>query len=114
MSQLTLVAKQQLFFSSNHADENWRLKEKLVALVESYLRGTSDCLTFSPAFPKNSAGDEVEVDAAYSIVSKPDDLFEFVQVRDRDGAQGRPWIEQVLGQKQSLKFGSPICASCDG
>lgn len=114
MPRVTAIGKRQLFFSPNHADKEWRLKERLVALIESYLQGIDDVLTFSPAFPRNCAGDAVEVDAGFASVSNPTRIFEFAQVRDRRRRQGRPWIEQILGQKHSLKCGSPIVVSPDG
>jgi hypothetical protein len=50
----------------------------------------------------NIVGDSTEVDVSFSPLSDPTDYFEFIQVRDREGTQGRPWIEQLLGQRQSL------------
>jgi hypothetical protein len=94
--------KARLFFSTNDPDELWRFKEKVVAVIESYFQDTDDMYVFSSVRIPNIVGDPTEVDVAYSTITDPTEFFEFVQVRDRSNTQGRPWVEQIVGQRRSL------------
>lgn len=102
MPKVTVEGKPRLFFSDNDPDKSWRLKEKIVAVVESYFQGLDDVYAFSSIGMRNVVGDSTEVDVAYSSIPDPTEAFEFVQVRDRAGTQGRPWVEQIMGQQRSL------------
>jgi hypothetical protein len=99
---VTVEGKPQLFFSDNALDKAWRLKEKIVAIVESYFQGMDDLYAFSSIRIPNIVGDATEVDIVYSSIPDPTEAFEFVQVRDRADTQGRPWLEQIIGQQRSL------------
>ena len=48
---------------------------------------------------------EVRSGGAFADVSDPTTSFDFVQIRDRDNTEGRPWVEQILGQRNSLEIG---------
>jgi len=102
MPTVTVEGKPGLFFSDNDPDKSWRLKGKIVAVVESYFQGLDDVYAFSSIGIPNVVGDSTEVDVAYSSIPDPTEAFEFVQVRDRAGTQGRPWVEQVMGQQRAL------------
>jgi hypothetical protein len=112
MPEIDIEGKPQLFFSSNNSDKPWRLIEKIVAIVESYFQNT-DVYTFSSIRIPNVVGDPTEVDIAYSSVPNPTDIYRFVQVRDRHETQGRPWIEQILGQQQSLDIHNATMVSTE-
>ena len=102
MPKITIESKPRLFFPASHADESWRFKEKVVALIESYLQGLDDLYVFSPKTIANVVEDLAKVDAAYATISNPTELFEFVEVRDRAGTAGRDWVEQVMGRRTAL------------
>ncbi|OGO37702.1 MAG: hypothetical protein A2147_00655 [Chloroflexi bacterium RBG_16_57_8] len=102
MPEITVEGKPQLFFSSSGSDKPWRLVEQIAAVIESFFQEKNDVYAYSPARIPNVVGDPTEVDVAYSYTPDPRDAFRFVQVRDRNDVQGRPWVEQVLGQQQSL------------
>jgi hypothetical protein len=114
MPEITAEGKPTLFFSTNDANRPWRLKEKVIAVLESYLQGREDLYTFSSVRIPNVVGDLTEVDAAFSSFSDPTQFFRFVQVRDREDAEGRPWIEQVIGQKRSLGIDAATAVSTEG
>ncbi|MBN2099689.1 MAG: hypothetical protein JW753_08845 [Dehalococcoidia bacterium] len=114
MPDITTEGKPTLFFSSNDVDSSWRLNEKMIALLESYLQGREDLYTFSSARIPNVVGDPTEVDAAFSSLDDPTRFFRFVQVRAREGVEGRPWIEQIIGQKRSLGIGAATAVSTGG
>lgn len=111
MPTVSSKGKPRLIFSSNDQDKLWRLKEKIVAVIESYYQDLDDLFVYSSVGIKNIVGDDTEVDVAFSSLSDPTDYFEFIQVRDRENTQGRPWIEQLLGQRQSLKLKKGIMVS---
>ncbi len=114
MPTVSTEGKPRLFFSSNSADDIWRLKEKVIAVVESYLQGLDDLYGFSSKRIRNVVGDLEEVDVAFSSISDPQKIFEFVQVRDREDIEGRPWIEQLMGQRQALGIPAGIMVSTEG
>jgi hypothetical protein len=113
MPEITIEGKPQLFFSANASDKPWRLVERIVAVIESFFQDKDDVYTYSPAHIANVVGDPTEVDVAYSYVPDPRDAFQFVQVRDRNDIQGRPWVEQVLGQQQSLDISNSTMVSTE-
>ena len=113
MPTVTVEGKRQLFFSDNDPDKSWRLKEKIVAVVESYFQGLDDVYAFSSIGVPNVVGDSTEVDVVYSGISDPTEAFEFVQVRDRASTQGRPWVEQVMGQQRSLSINRATMVSTE-
>ena len=104
MPKIVVEGKPQLFFSSNDCNKPWRLIEKIVAIIESSFQETDNIYTYSSIKLPNCAGDLTEVDVAYSFRPNPTEAFRFVQIRDRANTQGRPWVEQVLGQMQSLSI----------
>lgn len=113
MPKITVEGKPTLFLSAGAADKSWRLTEKIVAVVESCLQGRNDAYVFSSAKIPNVVGDLTEVDVAFSSVSDPTKLFEFVQVSERAGTQGRPWVEQVLGQMKELEIDAATVVSTE-
>jgi len=102
MPEVTTEGKPRLYFSTNAADKSWRLKEKIVAVIESYFQNLDDLYVFSSKRIQNVVNDPEEVDVAYANITNPTSIFEFVQVRDRKNTEGRPWVEQILGQRTSL------------
>ncbi len=111
MPRVTTEGKPRIFFSENVPDKPWRLKEKIVAVIESYFQGFDDLYTFSSTKLRNIVGDSEEVDVAFASVMDPRSIFEFVQIQDRKNTGGRPWVEQVLGQRSSLGINAGIMVS---
>ena len=95
------------------SDKRDHLLEKIVAIVESYFQDTDDVYTYSSIRIPNVVGDPTEVDIAYSSVPNPTGIYQFLQVRDRQGTQGRPWVEQILGQQQSLHIHNATMVSTE-
>lgn len=104
MPKLTLEGKPTLFFSTNEADKSWRLKEKVVAVIESYLQERDDIFTLSHAKITDVIGSLEEVDVAYTSLSDPRKFFSFVEVRDRSKKVGRPYIQEIMGKRDSLRI----------
>ena len=103
MPKITTEGKPRLFFPPSHANESWRLTEKVVALIESYLlQGLDDPYVFSSAKIPNIVGDPVKVDVAFSSIPDPKELVEFVEVRDRKRTAGKPWVDEVIGRMREL------------
>ncbi|MDH5695320.1 MAG: restriction endonuclease, partial [Dehalococcoidia bacterium] len=86
---------------------------KIAAVIESYFQGLDDLYVFSPKRMKNVVDDPEEVDVAFASISDLTSIFEFVQVRDRKNTEGRPWVEQVLGQRNALGINAGIMVSTD-
>lgn len=93
-----------LFFSTNQADKSWRLKEKIIAIIESYLQDREDVFTYSSTKIKDIIGQLEEVDVAYTSISDPMSFFSFIEVRDRSNNVGRPYIQEIMGKKTSLNI----------
>lgn len=102
MATVSTKGEQTLFFSKNEADASWRLKEKIVAVIESYLQDREDISTFSSTRIRDVVNDLEEVDIAYTSMSDPTEYFSFVEVRDRSSKVGRPYIQEVMGKRRSL------------
>ncbi len=102
MPEVTIEGKPRLYFSTNASDKSWRFKEKIVAVIESYFQNLDDLYVFSSKKIQNIVNDPEEIDVAFANISDPTSIFEFVQVRDRQNTEGRPWVEQLLGQRASL------------
>lgn len=113
MPKVTTEGKPRLYFSTNASDKSWRLKEKVVAVIESYFQDLDDLYVFSSKRIQNIVNDPEEVDVAFANISDPTSIFEFVQVRDRKNTEGRPWVEQILGQRTSLGIDAGIMVSTD-
>lgn len=113
MPSIDSEGKPRIFFSDNSLNESWRLTEKVVAVVESYFRGRDDLYIYSSKMMKNVVGDAEEVDVAFADVSDPTTNFDFVQIRDRENTEGRPWVEQILGQRTSLEIDAGIMVSTE-
>lgn len=113
MPKVTTEGKPRLYFSVNAADKSWRLKEKIAAVIESYFQDLDDLYVFSSKRIKNIVDDPEEVDVAFANISDPTSIFEFVQVRDRENTEGRPWVEQILGQRTSLGIDAGTMVSTD-
>jgi len=111
MPTITTRGRQQIFFGSNDSEKEWRFKEKITAVLELELHGRDDIYVRSPANVRNTAGDLEELDAVFVEVDGPEEYFEFVQVRDRVGTQGRPWLQQILGQKDTVDISNAIAVS---
>jgi hypothetical protein len=114
MPSIEVEGKPRLFFSDNSPDKSWRMTEKVAAVVESYFRGRDDLYVYSSRKVKNIVGDTEEVDVAFADVSDPTTSFDFVQIRDRENTEGRPWVEQILGQRNSLELNAGIMVSTQG
>lgn len=113
MPSISSEGKPRIFFSDNSPDESWRFSEKIVAIIESYFRGLDDLYIYSSKTIKNVVGDPEEIDVAFCDVSDPTSTFDFVQVRNRENVEGRPWVEQVLGQRTSLGINAGIMVSTE-
>jgi len=110
----TIEGKPTLFFSANAADKSWRLTEKIVALIESFLQGLDELFTLSSARIRDIAGDLEDVDVAYASIADPMDFFSFVEVRDRRRKVGRQYIQEVMGKRKSLGIDSCVVVSTIG
>lgn len=102
MPTVSAVGKPILFFSTHNADRGWRLKEKLVAIIESYLQPIPEPYTFSNAHLPDVIGSMEEVDVAFAEVGDPTAAFSFVEVRDRESNVGRGYIEELIGKRKAL------------
>lgn len=111
MPNAIVQGRQQLFFGSNAADEDWRFKEKVTAILELDLQDRDDVFAISPVRARNTVGDLEELDVGFVQIDEPEKLFKFVQVRDRKGSQGRPWIQQILGQQDTVGISESIMVS---
>jgi len=111
MPKTTSIGKPTLFFREIQNEKKWRKTEKIVAIIESYLQDVENVYTFSSVDIKNVVEDPTEIDVAFSNIDDPAEFFNFVQVRDRSGGQGRPWVEQVIGQKNSLGINNATMVS---
>ena len=107
MPEISVVGKPTFFFSPHHADKSWRLKEKIVAVIESFLQGEDNILTFSTAKIVDVIGSVEDVDVAYASLSDPTKAFSFVEVRDRSKSVGRQYIQEIMGKRKSL--GIDVC-----
>jgi hypothetical protein len=114
MPQVSTPGKPRIFFNDNSDDKEWRLAEKVTALIESYFQGHEDLFVYSPSRVRNVVGDHEELDVTYATVDDPTSAFEFVQVRDRNQVEGRPWIQQVLGQRETQQWHSGTVVSTHG
>lgn len=113
MPKITIEGKPRVFFSPSDADKSWRLTEKIVAVVESYLQPLEDLYIFSSKKIANVVGDLTEVDVAYSSISDPTEFLNFVEVRDRADTEGRPWVEQVMGRMAALGIDAATMVSTE-
>jgi hypothetical protein len=105
MPSATSEGQETLFFSTNKTDRSWRLKEKIVAIIESYFQERDDGIfTFSSARIKDAVDSLEEVDVAYTSFSDPTKYFSFVEVRDRSHNVGREYIQEVKGKRDSLNI----------
>jgi hypothetical protein len=111
MPKVVAEGKPTLFFSTYAKDKEWRVKEKFTAIIESCLQDLEDHYTYSPIRMPNIVGELEEVDVAFSKIDKPEDIFQFIQVRDRNQTEGRPWVQQILGQQKTLGIDSSIAVS---
>lgn len=114
MPTISTTAKPRLFFADSSKNKEWRLVEKVVALIESYFQGRDDIFTFSPSRVRNVVGDLEELDVTFAAIDDPTTAFEFVQVRDRDQVEGRPWVQQILGQRESQNLRGGTMVSTTG
>ena len=69
MPEIIIKGKSQLFFSDNDPEKTWRLKEKIVAVVESHIQSRDDLYTFSSQRIRNAVGDLEDVDVAFTNFS---------------------------------------------
>lgn len=102
MPEIILEGKPTLFFTTHQADKDWRLKEKTVAVIESYFQEQHDLLTFSSTKIKDVVGSLEDVDIAYTSLSDPTDYFSFVEVRNRHKNVGRQYVQEIIGKRISL------------
>ncbi len=102
MPEVIVEGKPTLFFTTHQADRDWRLKEKVVAVIESYFQEQDDLLTFSSTKIRDVVGSLEDVDVAYTSLSDPTDYFSFVEVRNRHKNVGRQYIQEIIGKRISL------------
>lgn len=103
--------KPTLFFSTNDRDKLWRTKEKFTAVIEASLQDLGDLYTYSSINMPNVIGDLEELDVAFSRIDNPKEIFQFIQIRDRNQTEGRPWLQQIIGQQRSLGIDAGIAVS---
>jgi hypothetical protein len=113
MPRVTLDGKRRFFFTSTDDEKDWRVKEKIVAVIESILQPI-DAFAFSPKRVKNLVGDLEELDVVFQPIGDPTEPFSFVQVRNRGGSQGRPWLQQLIGQQETLGLRKGTLVSTSG
>lgn len=114
MPEVVSEGKPTLFFTAHQADQDWRLKEKIVAVIESYFQERDDIYTFSSAKIKDVVGSLEEVDVAYASLQDPTAYFSFIEVRDRRNKVGRPYIQEIMGKRTSLALESCKVVSTKG
>lgn len=102
MPKVSVEGKQTLFFSKNAVDESWRFKEKISAVIESFFQNRDDLFTFSSIKVRDIVNDLEDLDAAFANIEDPNDLFSFIEVRDRGKKVGRQYIQEVMGKRTSL------------
>jgi len=111
MPKATSEGKPTLFFSANNKDKQWRIKEKFTAVIESSLQNLENFYTYSSINIPNVIGDLEELDVAFSRIDNPKEIFQFIQIRDRNQTEGRPWIQQIIGQQHTLGINAGIAVS---
>ena len=114
MVTVTTSGRPLLLFSANDTDKEWRLKEKIVAVIESYLQPVSDPYTFSSINLPNAIESTEQVDVVHSITDDPRSAFSFAEVRDQGRKVGRPYIQQVMGKIRTLGVEQCTVASTRG
>ena len=78
--------KQTLFFTANDQDAEWRLKEKIVAIIESYIQQGVGVSTISSIRVRDVVNDLEQLDVAFfrtSIQRSTTHLSRFVIGRTR-------------------------------
>lgn len=111
---ITIEGKPTLFFSASHADKSWRLTEKIVAVIESFLQCRDELFTLSSARIRDIARDLEDVDVAYTSTPHPMDPFSSVEVKDTKGKVGRQYIQEVMGKRDSLGIDTCVVVSTSG
>jgi hypothetical protein len=114
MPKIVSYGNPSIHFSYNSKDKSWRLKEKIVAIIESYLQGREDILTFSSVKVTDIVGDPEELDIAYASMNEPNDYFSFVEVRNRGSVVQRNYIQEIIGKKESIDIKSCKIVSTKG
>jgi hypothetical protein len=114
MPVISTIGESTLFFSTNDKDKLWRHKEKIVAVIESYLQGKDDIFTYSSVKAKDIIGYSEQVDVAYTTIQDPMKLFSFVEVRDRSIQTGRQYIQEIMGKRTSLGINTCKVVSTKG
>lgn len=114
MPTLSIPGRWSLFFAPHASDQAWRFKEKVVAIIEGSIHGRPDVLTFSNARIDDCIGSAEEVDVAFSNAIEPENIFAFVEVRARSQKVGRPYIQQIIGKRQTLGIDSVTVVSTTG
>ncbi len=114
MPKVSVEGKQTLFFSKNAADQSWRFKEKMVAVIESFFQNRNDLFTFSSTKIRDIVNDLEDLDAAFASIEDPTDFFSFVEVRDRGKKVGRQYIQEVMGKRTSLSIDTCKIVSTKG
>jgi len=114
MPKVSVEGKQTLFFSKNAADQSWRFKEKMVAVIESFFQNRNDLFTFSSTKIRDIVNDLEDLDVAFASIEDPTDFFSFVEVRDRGKKVGRQYIQEVMGKRTSLSIDTCKIVSTKG
>lgn len=105
MPQVTGHGEETVFFSIEGEGEQWRLMEKVAAALEGFCRPPGEQFwTFSTAKVTDIVGAKEQVDVAYSYVPNPEEAFSFVEVRHRGSRVQRPYVQEVMGKKRSLRI----------
>ncbi len=97
------MSRPTIFVSPEGGDKNWRLMEKLAAILEITITPDSEELfTFTSAKVPDCISSSEQVDAAFSYVPDPTQFFSFMGVRDRNKNIGRGYIQEIIGKRKSL------------
>ncbi len=110
MPEVNLTGKRSLFFTHRTNEEQWRLTEKVAAVLEGNFVGEARSLfTFSTANVPNGTPYPLPLDVVFSASPDPLAAFSFVQVKDySEDKIEREYIDAVIGQR--VQTGIPSCA----
>ena len=101
MPEVSVTGERSLFFTHRTNEEQWRLTEKVAAVLEGNFVGEPGSVyTFSTASVPNGTPYPPSLDVVYCTSPDPLAAFSFVQVKDyAEDKVGREYIDAVIGQR---------------
>ncbi|OGO11687.1 MAG: hypothetical protein A2Y53_05230 [Chloroflexi bacterium RBG_16_47_49] len=116
MPEAIARGERSLFFTHRTIEKNWRLSEKVAAVLEGNFVGESGSVfTFSTARVPNGTPYPPPLDVVYSVIPDPDAAFSFVQVKDNSKDKvDREFIDAVIGQRVQTGIQSCTVVSTTG